>query len=73
MALPSWGTAAGVVAKLVDRITDPKKRLEREIEKVQKELSEWHRYPPDPVNKARVDKLLVRLSELRSKRAKIKD
>lgn len=67
-----WGQAAGLIAKIIDRFTDPAKQIQREIDALDKEWKFVISLESTPARQRRACDLLHRMSELRDKRAKLK-
>jgi len=75
MSSLNWGQAAGFLGKLLDRMTDPHKKIQRELRELEKEADEIGRNlragSHSAVLARRLDRVIARISELRQERARL--
>ncbi len=69
--LPGWGTVAGFVAKWVDPLFDPKKKIDRKIEKLKRKrdalLTKKSKTPDDHIALGDVTRQLSSLLKKRNR------
>jgi hypothetical protein len=68
MGLPGWSTVAGVAAKIVDRLTDPRKRLNDKLAKLERERDEILKNPSTPERNVKLSSIV---SDIVSKRREL--
>jgi len=63
-----WGTAAGAIGKIVDRFTDPVRKLENKMEALERERKKIVSKPASVSSSQRLSDIDSELRELQSKK-----